>query len=129
MPAADHDIPYFYRHKEHPMSYCQNQSGTDLQPAEYTMICSENKRVHRGFYAQEVSKTAHELDCKDLSLYSAYVEKDGNISPYDENEDDENLRWSLSYNEFIAPMVSAIQELSKENKELKDRIEKLEGEM
>lgn len=117
--------------KEH-IEYLDSKESLEfinrLQPAEYTMICSENKRVHRGFYAQEVSKTAHELDCRDLSLYSAYVEKDGNISPYDENEDDENLRWSLSYNEFIAPMVSAIQELSKENKELKDRIEKLEGE-
>lgn len=118
--------------KEH-IEYLDSKESLEfinhLQPAEYTMIFSENKRVHRGFYAQEVSKTAHELNCRDLSLYSAYVEKDGVIAPYDETEDDENLRWSLSYNEFIAPMVSAIQELSKENKELKDRIEKLEGEI
>ena len=97
-----------------------------LQPAEYTMTYSENKRVHRGFYAQEVSKVSNNMGFDNLSLYSAYVEKDGEISPYDANEDDENLRWSLSYDEFIAPMVSAMQELSKENNELKDKVTELE---
>ena len=97
-----------------------------LQPAEYTMTYSENKRVHRGFYAQDVSKVSNNMGFDNLSLYSAYVEKDGEISPYDANEDDENLRWSLSYDEFIAPMVSAMQELSKENNELKDKVTELE---
>ena len=98
-----------------------------LQPAEYTMTYSENKRVHRGFYAQDVSNVSNDMGFDNLSLYSAYVEKDGEISPYDANEDDENLRWSLSYDEFIAPMVSAMQELSKENNELKDKVTELEG--
>lgn len=91
------------------------------------MTYSENKRVHRGFYAQDVSNVSNDMGFDNLSLYSAYVEKNGEISPYDANEDDENLRWSLSYDEFIAPMVSAMQELSKENNELKDKVTELES--
>lgn len=107
-----------------------------LTPREYYFNDSNNQRHHMGFYAQEVSQLAKDLQMGDMSIYSAIASKDDDEFEYyyDESYDDEHLHWSLNYNEFIAPLVSAMQGLSKEietlkteNVELKARIEKLEG--
>lgn len=106
-----------------------------LTPREYYFNDSKNKRHHMGFYAQEVSQLAKELNLGDMAIYEAITSKDNDETEYyyDENVDDEHLHWSLNYNEFIAPLVSAVQGLTKkienleaENEKLRTRIEKLE---
>lgn len=100
-----------------------------LIPREYYLNNSENKRHHMGFYAQEVSQLAKNLNLGDMAIYEAIVSKDGDETEYyyDPNVDDEHLHWSLNYNEFIAPLVGSVQELVKRDKENKERINKLEN--
>lgn len=100
-----------------------------LIPREYYLNNSENKRHHMGFYAQEVSQLAENLNLGDMAIYEAIVSKDGDETEYyyDPNVDDEHLHWSLNYNEFIAPLVGSVQELVKRDKENKERINKLEN--
>lgn len=84
-----------------------------LEPIEYTFKNSTSKRIHMGFGAQTVAKTAKNLNMGDLAVYSAAVigdEKNGE-GYYQEGIDDSKLSWGLKYNEFEAPMVGAIQAL------------------
>ena len=68
-----------------------------------------------GFGAQPVAQVAKELNMGDLSIYTAKViDENGDEGYYDENAKEENLSWGLKYNEFIAPMVGAIQALNDE---------------
>ncbi len=73
---------------------------------------------HNGFIAQEVEQAAKKLN----------YNFDGIHKPADENDN-----YSISYSQFVVPMVKAIQEqqvliekLMEENKQLKERIEKVE---
>lgn len=95
---------------------------------EYYMKDSNNKRVHMGFYAQEVKKHISDLDIGDMAIYEAVTKKDGDDREYyfDDTVDDEHLRWSLNYNEFIAPIVKTLQYLIKENELKTKKIEELE---
>ncbi len=95
---------------------------------EYYMKDSNNKRVHMGFYAQEVKKHISDLDIGDMAIYEAVTKKDDDDREYyfDDTVDDEHLRWSLNYNEFIAPMVKTLQYLIKENELKTKKIEELE---
>ncbi|KAF0194483.1 MAG: hypothetical protein FD166_3457, partial [Bacteroidetes bacterium] len=74
-------------------------------------INDENRKKEFGFIAQEVEVALTEAGASDTGIISI---------------DDEGL-YSMRYNDLIAPMVKAIQELSKENAELLKRIEKLEN--
>lgn len=97
-----------------------------LSAYEYTFKDSKNKRVHMGFLAQEVAEKIKELDMGDMSIYEAAWLK-GNKELYYSNEaPEEELEWGLKYNEFIAPLVGSVQELTKRDKENKERIGKLE---
>ena len=98
-----------------------------LEPVMYTLKDSTAKRHHMGFIAQDVAETSKNT-LGDLSLFSAsVVNEDGDEGEtyetyFDKDINDENLIWSLSYTEFIAPMLAMIQ---KQNK----RIEQLEKEL
>lgn len=74
----------------------------------------KGKRYHNGFIAQEVKAVADNLG-EDFAGYQDHSVSGGlDIK-------------SLAYEELIAPMVKAIQELSAMNSELKSRIAKLEN--
>lgn len=66
---------------------------------------------YTGFIAQEVEQAAKELGFE--------------FSGVDKPKDENNL-YSLRYAEFVVPLVKAVQELKKENDELRRRIEELE---
>jgi len=70
--------------------------------------------VYTGFVAQDVEKAAKELNYDFSGVDAAKSDKD---------------LYGLRYNDFVMPLVKAVQELSKENDELKSRLEKLEAAM
>ena len=70
-------------------------------------------RPHQGLIAQEVKQTMNDLEITDFAGY------------IDMEQAGESL--SLRYEEFIAPMIKAIQQLSDRNKALEERIAALEG--
>jgi trimeric autotransporter adhesin len=72
----------------------------------------KEKIVYTGFIAQEVETTAKALGFEFSGVDAA------------KNEND---TYGLRYAEFVVPLVQAVQELLKENNELKKRLEKLEA--
>jgi hypothetical protein len=70
--------------------------------------------VYTGFVAQDVEKAAKELNY--------------DFSGVDAAKNDKDL-YGLRYSDFVVPLVKAVQELSQQNDELKQRIEKLESMM
>ncbi|HMY64887.1 MAG TPA: tail fiber domain-containing protein [Chitinophagaceae bacterium] len=82
-----------------------------LRPVVYTRKNDEKQRHEYGFIAQEVEE----------ALQKAGVNPQGVITINDEG------MYSVRYNDFIAPMVKSIQELSTENAALKKKNEELEN--
>ena len=111
-----------YLSPEESLNFCNK-----LQPVEYTLKNNANKRIHRGFYAQDVKQVADDMEIGNLSLYSAIWNKDGQELYYSEDAPDEELHWSLNYNEFIAPLVGAVQALTKKVNALEKEIEELKS--
>lgn len=93
--------------------------GTETkQPAMDKDIASREKALQTGFVAQEVEKAASALGYE----FSG-VDKPGNNNDF----------YGLRYSEFVVPLVKAVQEqqqqiqvLQQQNKELMERIAKLE---
>jgi len=80
---------------------------TRLNPIQYSMI--DDSEIHTGFTAQHLKEKALAQGyTEDFGLYTEEIEEDGTVS------------WGLVYRDLIAPLVASI-------KELKDRIEVLEG--
>lgn len=85
----------------------------ELKPVDYKYNNSNSDRYHHGFIAQDLE-----------ALKDKGYEFGGVDNPkYNGGED----VYSVGYTEIIAPLVKSVQELSKENKSLRNRIEKLEG--
>lgn len=93
-----------------------------LNPVSYSRKHDEKRRAEYGFIAQEIETT----------LKEAGVENAGMLTI------DDRGRYELRYNDLLAPMVKAIQELKKENEEqiatlqlendaLRERLSKLEN--
>lgn len=82
-----------------------------VRPVDYKYNNSSSDRFHHGFIAQE------------LEALEDY-EFGGVTNPKYTGGDDV---YSVGYSEMIAPLIKAVQELSKENQTLTHRIEKLEG--
>ncbi len=74
-------------------------------------ITAAGKMIHRGFIAQEVEEAATKLNCT--------------FSGVDKPQSKDGL-YGLRYDNFVMPLVKAVQELSAENNQLKERLEKLE---
>lgn len=75
---------------------------------------ADTESIHYGFSAQQVKKTLKEYVGNDKrSMHKIRGGEDG--------------EQNLTYTEFVAPLVKAVQELSEINKELLHRIEILEG--
>jgi trimeric autotransporter adhesin len=88
-----------------------------LNPVSYYRTNDENKKTEYGFIAQEVEEV----------LKESGIDNSGMLTITDEG------MYELRYNDLLAPMVKAIQELKAEkdelkteNTELKDRLLKLE---
>lgn len=110
-----------------PVSYTVNVSGLNgyfnkrsKQLLEEDKTISEEvikaedaagKVAHNGFIAQEVEEAAKKLNFE--------------FSGIDKPQNKDGL-YGLRYDEFVVPLVKAVQELSKQNTELLKRLEKLE---
>jgi len=81
-----------------------------LRPVSYTRKNDESGKTEYGLIAQEVEET----------LRQDGVDNSGMLTITDNGE------YQLRYNDLIAPIIKAIQELKAENDMLKERIEKLE---
>ncbi|HWA05087.1 MAG TPA: tail fiber domain-containing protein [Ignavibacteria bacterium] len=95
-----------------------------LRPVSYTRLSDENQKTEYGFISQEVDVLLKEVSRENTGMIS--VDNEGT--------------YSLRYNDLIAPMVKAIQELAgklhmenaenenlkEENKKLAERLDKLE---
>lgn len=81
-----------------------------LRPVLYTRKNDESKKTEFGLIAQEVEDVLKQEGIEDSGLLTIT---------------DEGM-YELRYNDLFAPMIKAIQELKKENEELKVRLTKLE---
>ena len=108
----------------------------DLKPVKYKFIKNTNDRTHYGLIAQDVTSSLDKfnIDKKDFAgfiSYNNYVSGSNEMTEAAffkiENEDDK-IGWnkvekySLRYDEFISPMIKAIQELSAKVQELEARL-------
>ena len=88
-----------------------------LKPISYYWENIEGNQslgMHQGFIAQDVKEIKNSLE-----------EEFGGWFLYDDNDIDS--RQGLDYNQFIAPLVKAVQELSAKIESLEARIQTLEG--
>ena len=76
-----------------------------LKPSSYKMKQNESGRTHYGLIAQDIENILSEFNIKldDFApVTKTKIEEDGN----------ERYRYGLRYQEFLAPIIKAIQELS-----------------
>lgn len=107
-----------------------------LQPVSFTFIDGESGRTHIGFISQEVENAMTQAELTDLD-FAGFCKKVKTVEIKDENgnkkyevEKDENgdpvYIYSLRYEEFIALNTFMIQNLQKENQDIKERLLRLE---
>lgn len=84
----------------------------NLRPVSYKYKDKENDLTRFGFIAQEVKEALPE---EPVNMWRESVLESG------------ETRQEIVYQEVIAPLVKAVQELSQENKDLRARIEALES--
>ncbi|MEO8512602.1 MAG: tail fiber domain-containing protein [Ignavibacteria bacterium] len=85
----------------------------NLRPVSYTRINDETQKTEYGFIAQETEET----------LCKSGAENPGMVTI------DDKGNYELRYNDLLAPMVKAIQELKNENDKLKEENLKLADEI
>lgn len=85
---------------------------TETKDTDKTARIEKEQMFYTGFVAQDVEKAAKELGF--------------NFSGVDAAKNDKDL-YGLRYAEFVVPLVKAVQELSQENADLKERLRKLEA--
>ena len=90
-----------------------------LSPKSYKF--NGKTRTHYGLIAQDVETVLSDIN-KSTTDFAGFIK--GDVS---EEQDGSNYRYALRYNEFIAPLVKAIQEQQTIIEDLKTRIETLEG--
>jgi hypothetical protein len=84
---------------------------TSLRPVKFRFITEEDGPTSYGLIAQEVQPFFDEND----NVVNSYPDETG--EPY----------LSIEYTAFIAPLIGAVKELSRQNEELQARIAALEG--
>lgn len=90
------------------------KDGEEVEIEEPYEIENTYTRTHYGMIAQDVMTTISGLGI-DSADFAGII--------YDEEAD----RYGLRYNEFMAPLIKAVQELSEANKSLKNDINNLES--
>lgn len=95
-----------------------------LEPKQYKFIQGTSGRTHYGLISQEVEQVIADLgiSSQDFAGFAKEQILDENEQPV-EGE----YNYYLAYTEFIAPLIKAVQELSAQNRALKQRIEALEN--
>ena len=105
-----------------------------LKPVKYKFIENSSNRFHYGLIAQDVSGSLNELgvETKDfagyieMDMYTSGSNKISNLSSLKEEDDIPEWKpikeYGLRYEEFISPMIKAIQQLSAKVDELEARI-------
>ena len=107
-----------------PRKFKKNEGGKTIDDSTVdenfipTYIGKAGSRYHYGLIAQEVEQTLYNLDI-DKSTFAGWCLADVG---------DSTSTQSLRYEEFIAPMMKAIQELSNKVNILEARIQQLESE-
>ena len=90
-----------------------------LKPVSY--IWNNKTRTHYGLIAQDVEDLLSEIN-KDTKDFAGFIKAD-----VSEEKDNTKHSYGLRYNEFISPMIKAIQEQQEIINDLKNRIETLEN--
>lgn len=90
--------PVRYQRTVGSSEFLQNEDGTE------TLVRKPGVRPHYGFISQEVKQVLDDMSVED---FAGYI------------HDPETDTYGLRYEEFIAPTVKAVQELSSSNKYLK----------
>ena len=90
-----------------------------LSPKSYKF--NGKTRIHYGLIAQDVETVLSDIN-KSTTDFAGFIK--GDVS---EEQDGSSYRYGLRYNEFIAPLIKAIQEQQTIIDDLKTRIETLEG--
>ena len=88
-----------------------------LNPVSYRW--NDGSRTHYGLIAQQLEAVISEVG-KSNTDFAGIIKNDSNI-------EDREYTYGIRYQELIAPMIKAIQELSAENAALTARIEALES--
>lgn len=99
-----------------------------LKPVTYMFKKGKHMRKHMGLIAQEVAATCIDLQ-ENLSLVRAQYNEKTTGEYSGEHVDDNLLKWSLAYQELIAPMIQVIQSQNKQLKEQHKEIEQLKKEV
>lgn len=86
-----------------------------LNPVEYKW--KDGNRCHQGMIAQDVEKALNGKDFAGL-IKGQKLDQNGQLKELD-FKNEETYRTGLRYAEFIAPLIKAVQELSKQVEELK----------
>jgi hypothetical protein len=90
-----------------------------LKPVSY--IWNNKTRTHYGLIAQDVQEVLKDIS-KDTKDFAGFIKAD-----VSEEKDNTKHSYGLRYNEFISPMIKAIQEQQEIINDLKSRIEILEN--
>lgn len=93
-----------------------------LNPVSYKFIDNDSNRPHYGLIAQEVKQAMNECNIQDFAGYIRGVKEEG-LSQEEATE--EQVRYGLRYEEFIAPIIKTIQIQEEEIKNLKKEIKEL----
>ena len=94
----------------------------NLKPVTYMWKDGDHRRKRMGFVAQDVADVCENIG-ENLSVVTASY-SDGS-EYHGEKADDKNLRWGMSYEQLIAPMVCEIQKLMKRVDELETKIKEM----
>ena len=108
--------PVSYQKKEEIKDLVVNELEDGTVESNYVSNETMPKVTHYGLIAQEVKNV---LDNMGVDNFGGWVISD---------KEDEHSKQLLRYEEFISPMIKAIQELSNEVAALKEKINKLENE-
>ena len=90
-----------------------------LSPKSYKF--NSKTRTHYGLIAQDVETVLSDIS-KSTTDFAGFIKDD--IS---EEQDGSSYRYGLRYNEFISPLIKAIQEQQEQIETLKQEVEELKG--
>ena len=106
-----------------------------LNPVSYKFNDGNSGRTHYGLISQDVETVLSNLGktgidfggfCKDRNT-RVETKPDENGHMIDVNIEEEGHTYSLRYEEFIGPLIKAVQDLANENIALRERVSNLEG--
>lgn len=97
-----------------------------LKPVSYQRL--DGKRTHFGLIAQEVKEAMNYAGILDFAGYSREMKSDPETKeelPYDEFASEDQVVYSLRYEEFIAPLIAVVQEQEQKINDLTIKMEAL----